>query len=371
MKHIQNLIRPCAALMLLLAVFSCRPDKEADFNLAAAHLDGEYNGPIGNDGECNYYIHLSDKGFDAEGNSCPGGTYYRFDIFSHEPADTSDITVPTGRYTLGTRGSTASGTFTQDRSMYFVNGTSGSSGIQLIFSQGVLDISCNDGTYTLEAELTDVAGMTHRVRYTGDMKILDHSSGTGTNFLPLDRDLYIYSDHMAATDYGQVEGRDIHNIVLSMTDMPSDKDGNIVTPGHIISMDCYVTFTEDGLIKAGNYEISQYWGTQDFTLSPGEIVNDQFVGTIAAFYDNGYKAYLGLLSSGTLSISHDNSADTVAYDLEFEFRTQDGYMVTGSYSGAIDIVNAGTVPEAELYSRASLSRPVSNPMARTHFTLSH
>lgn len=365
MMIIRHRILFCIPLLLALAVLSCRPDNDVDYDFQALKLDGEYNGPIGDDGEYNYFITLSDIGFDSAGRSLPGGTYYRFDIFADVPSDTSRISVPSGRYTLGARNATASGTFTPDRSLYFVNDDSAAPETQLIFSQGHIDIRYNGDICVLTAEITDVGGMTHHISYTGDVSLLNHSSGSG-EFLPMDQDRYIYSDRIMATDYGLAGDGRFHNIMISITDMLTDKEGYVIPPGNILNMDCYMSLDQDGILP-GRYELSQdYWGTQDFTLSPGEISNDSFVGTIVTYYDTQDRAWLGLMKSGMLIVDREKTDDSVLYTLAYEFYTEDGYMAIGSYEGPITI-DKETAVQSSAPGGNSFSRPEFNPMTRRQF----
>lgn len=355
--------------ILATGLFSCRSEREADYYFEATAMDGEFNGPIGNSGEFNYYIHLSDKGFDSAGNAMPDGTYYRFDIFSSAPQTDDNITIPAGRYILGSRGATACGTFTSDYSLFFTNGSGHDSGTQLVFSEGVVDISYEGKTCILDAELTDVAGMVHKVSYTGPVHLKDNASmAPELEIMPLEQDLYIFSDNITATSYGTVNNNGIYNIVFSMTDMPYDSQGNAITPGNILNMDCYASLTDDGRIAPGNYEILQYWGTQDYTLSPGGIVNDRFVGTLAIHYNNNGSASLGLLSSGILNISHIKDKEgRNAYRLEFCFITDDGYQVSGSYEGPVKL--SGKVQSSTEMEQKSSRRPVSTPFAHSVFSV--
>lgn len=368
-----NLTRLFPALfvvaVLVAGISSCRSERDADFHFEAMVMEGEFNGPIGNGGEFNYYIHLSDKGFDSTGNALQDATYYRFDIFSSAPQNYDDISVPAGRYILGSRGSTACGTFTSDYSLYFTNGPEINSGTQLVFSQGYIDISYENGTYTVDAELTDIAGMTHKVTYKGSASLKNNASmAPELEIKPLDQDLYIFSDDITATNYGTVNNNGIYNIVFSMTDMPYDSQGNVITPGNVLNMDCYASLTSDGRIAPGNYEILQYWGTQDYTLSPGGIVNDRFVGTLAIHYNNNGSASLGLLSSGTLNISHVKDKEGGnAYRLEFCFITEDGYQVSGSYEGPVKL--SGKDQATTKMEQKSGKRPVSTPFANNVFSV--
>ena len=65
-------------LLLLTAIVaaaavSCRKDNSADYNTEALVFYGDYNGAIGNSGECNYSLCLSDRGFGDYGSILPCG----------------------------------------------------------------------------------------------------------------------------------------------------------------------------------------------------------------------------------------------------------------------------------------------------------
>lgn len=350
-----------------MSAASCLQEKEADYVLEAAVLSGEYNGNIGNDGEHNYYIHLSDKGFSADGKSISNGNYYRFDIFAPGPVRPDIITIPTGRYVLGTKNATVCGTFTPELSSYFINGPCGSPETVLAFSHGTLDITCKDDIYTFEAMLTDISGMTHRLHYTGPAVLTDYSQGTGT-YLDLNTDLNIQAIQAMAIDT-EIPGlgQDISNVILSMTDMSSDAEGYVIPPGSIINMDCYMVLTEDGRIPEGRYDITDNWMTEDSALSPGETIDGYYVGTIAEHYDDGGHAYLGFVNSGFMTVSHTEDS---GYSVAFDFSTTTGNKVTGRYTGPISIQPAGTPATASRSAADSrLHRPVFNPMTHSYFTV--
>lgn len=362
MRLIKLYILASITSLTLLAIASCKPEKEVDFNFEATNFYGEFNGDIGSSGEYNYYIHLSDKGFSPDGTSLPEGTYYRFDIFSTAPQYTDRLTVPTGKYVLGTKGATVCGTFTPDYSLYYVNGSNGTSDIQLIFSSGTLNVTCENDIYTFEAHLTDVAGMTHHVKYTGQAVLADNSMNTGQDYLPLDKDLEIAGDSLLATDYGTVEG--FHNIILSITDMQADEDGTVTPPGSILNLDCYMSLDEDGILP-GKYGISELWGLKDFTLSPGEKSNGQYVGSLVENFENG-QAYLGFITSGEMDLERTGTGSTVSYSISCSFTTGSGNTIQATYNGPIVLTKAQPSPAAAPTGNIS-ARPILNPMTRAQF----
>ena len=349
--------------VLFLSAASCRQEKEADYVLEAAVLSGEYNGNIGNNGEHNYYIHLSDKGFSADGKSISNGNYYRFDIFAPGPVRPDIITIPTGRYVLGTKNATVCGTFTPELSSYFINGPCGSPETVLAFSHGTLDITCKDDIYTFEAMLTDISGMTHSVRYTGAQHLANRSGDTVPDYLPLQEDIEINCHTLAAVNYGPVNGFD--NVIISMTDMTADSVSHVTPPGSILTLDCYMPVDEAGIIP-GRYEISDLWGMKDYTLSPGEESNGQYVGSHVQLFKED-RSYLGFLSSGTVYIERIAANDSTVYSIETELVTSSGNTVVCLYEGTIGLTEAPS--ETAAAPGNTFSRPVFNPITRSHFIL--
>lgn len=95
----------------------------------------------------NYYVTLSDKGFDEEGYALPNGTYFQADLFSTVEAGSGDIRIPDGVYTFDADDTFEAGTFSSSYSqlvltnetgggkvIYFVGGTMTvtSEGIELV-----------------------------------------------------------------------------------------------------------------------------------------------------------------------------------------------------------------------------------------------
>lgn len=100
------------------AVTVAAAPQEYDITLEASESYLDYYGTsYSNNGEENYWLILSDLGFDNEGYGYDNGHYYTFDLYSDvTPSDLSNLKVPEGTYTLGLEGETAVGTFTPDYS---------------------------------------------------------------------------------------------------------------------------------------------------------------------------------------------------------------------------------------------------------------
>lgn len=354
---------PYPILFLAIAVLTaCQRDSDGtDYHTEAFEFFGEYNGSIGNNGEHNYFICLADDTFDARGAAKPGASYYYFDIFSSQSVPGSGITVPPGRYVLGVPGATNVGTFTPNYSLFVGDDRTGKP-IEIAFTNGILTISITEtGTYEFEAELTDLTGMTHYMHYVGPVALSDKSQGIINGYQPLASDLNILAHAANATLYDMDGlGDGISNVILSFTDMDLDAEGYAMPPGSILNIDCYMRLTDNGRIPAGLYGITADWGQRDSTLSPGEEINGQLVGTLVENY--GDNAFLGLITEGSLHII---DSTEIQYNITYVFHTDTGYELTGSYHGPLNLASASTASISK--DGPGLHRPVPSPLTRQHY----
>lgn len=361
-------------LPFLAAVASCDTDNGSyDYYTEAFEFYGEYNGVITGGDEHNYYICLSDFGFDEQGYIRQGATYYYFDIFSSAPSgsgSTGDILLPEGTYTLGVTGATAMGTFTRDYSIFVGEDRYGVP-IEQTFTEGTLSVTRSSASsYIIEAELTDLSGMTHYVRYNGPAVMTDHSSIPDEELMILDKDLTVDATAVYAAINGLYDPQgNITNVIISLTDMPVNGDNEVTPPGSILNIDCYMRLTDDGQIPAGTYSVlpTPQWGT-DHTLSPGEVYSGSLVGTLVEHYGDDGKASLGLITSGEMSIEISPEKD---YGITFSFTTDHGCRITGGYNGPIDseYSSPSAHTAAPLSVKTRLHRPVPQPLTISAFSV--
>ncbi len=125
----------------------------------AADIDGKYYGTQYSD-FYNYYVILSDIGFDAHGYSLPNGTYFYFDMYSATPNSTADIVIPNGVYTLNN--SYTKDTFSiNDSRMLITNEVN--QGTNKYFKEGTMTVT-SEG---IEALIETKNGEKYRVVYEG------------------------------------------------------------------------------------------------------------------------------------------------------------------------------------------------------------
>lgn len=125
----------------------------------AADIDGNYYGTAYSD-FYNYYVILSDIGFDAQGKALPNGTYFYFDMYSATPNSTADIVIPNGVYTLNN--SYTKDTFSiNDSKMLITN--EANKGTNIYFREGTMTVT-SEG---IEALIETKNGEKYRVVYEG------------------------------------------------------------------------------------------------------------------------------------------------------------------------------------------------------------
>lgn len=138
--------------------------------LKASYFGGEYYGSIYSPGMGNYYLFLSDNGFNNQGMDKPNSKYYCMDLYGplYEGADGGQITLPLGTYTLNTDKDPQMWTMSWDYSHYRETDATGMSPEEVIFDHATLVVT-EEGA-TLECS---TGGVKHRVVYSGQAAIID------------------------------------------------------------------------------------------------------------------------------------------------------------------------------------------------------
>lgn len=138
--------------------------------LKATYFGGEYYGSIYSPGMGNYYIFLSDNGFNDKGKDMPNSKYYCMDLYGplYEGPDGGEITLPIGTYTLNTDNEPQMWTMGWKYSHYRETDSTGMSPEEVALSNATLVVT-EDGA-TLECSTADIK---HRVVFSGQATIID------------------------------------------------------------------------------------------------------------------------------------------------------------------------------------------------------
>lgn len=294
-----------------------------DYEMAAGYFTGTYFGTrYGLNGEYNYYTWLSDMPFDEYGFGQPGGTYYRFDVYGAAPEDAANPYPADGIYTLGASGETKEMTFSPEYSTCALIGE-GKVDKLTYFTDGTLTVAHKDGTYTIEATLTDTEGKTHHVCYSGEIMYEDQSEeeeGLEIIYKDIDFD---------ATDASAVFYRQIDNDMWTTV--------QIYNTENCITLDLCMPFDEKGNFATGKYTISDA-GTA-FTCYPGvisELYGEYSIGgTYITAKDKNGSSAVACLTGGDMTV--EQNGDT--YSIVCNFVSADNNTMTCRYTGSLKVIN--------------------------------
>ena len=142
---------------------------EGDIVFNAEMVHGYYYGEQYSIDSGNYWIILTDNGYDGSGTPYPLSTYYRLDVYGeiYEGKDT-EVAVPVGTYTLDMANTGDAGTIADDSSSYFVTDAVGYNNGSKHYESAVLVVEEERMTLT-----TVIDGLEHTVIYEGQAKLLN------------------------------------------------------------------------------------------------------------------------------------------------------------------------------------------------------
>lgn len=280
-----------------------------------------YGTSYSNNGEENYWLILSDLGFDNEGYGYDNGHYYTFDLYSDvTPSDLSNLKVPEGTYTLGLEGETAVGTFTPDYSEYRDSSVSGP--YEATFTEGEITISYSGDNMVAEAVLVDNLGQVHHVTYEGPCNTADPVEYTVIEMNSLAKGQMI--------NYGAAYGDksfDYNNWTIYLADATVDLD-TLGGEGDILQLEINTEGSATTEITPGPYEMAMT--LEPFTSIPGFVQEGYCFGT---WYINGGSPY-NPASSGSATISKEGDV----YTIDFEFNDDASHVTyKGSFTGTLEL----------------------------------
>ena len=287
--------------------------KVADYDYVFTEAYVTFYESMGNNGEDNYYMVLSDM--PVVGGIQYGSTNYYLDLYV-EPGSTSGRELPVGTYDLGddTSPMTAGSEYT-----YFLKlSDTGETEAELYFTDGSVNVAFDGETYTIEGLFTDTEGMLHHFVYTGSV------------FAELPENIEFEASFAGAV-YAAGE-EDVMEVLLQFTDMTPDEEGMLYAPGTLLTLDAYLPYDAEGGIAAGTYEVAETGAP--FTLYPGDEIMAMFgLGSSVAYapaetFTNYY------ITSGTVDVS--GSAES-GYTFNCNLVTAEGVPVKCTYVGSLDI----------------------------------
>lgn len=272
----------------------------------------------------NYYLFLSDAGFDEGGYALAGGTYYQLDLYSVEGEldGEGNIIVAPGTYVLDTANTMAEWSICSQYSFYFAVNADGTDYEvpKTAFAEATLVVTGTNATLTAVIE-----GVKHEVTYNGQLKLPAPAVVEPGETVEVDVP-YAYAFYfgdMYTPGYAD-------NYYLFLSDLGLDEEGYELPNGTYYRFDLYAPITDSNLTKlpAGTYTIDMYDSGEPWTASlsySGYYVMDEdgwdYVvadypgsGTIVVNEDGSVVAEVTMLSSGETHKVTRAAGDITVYD---------------------------------------------------------
>lgn len=138
--------------------------------LKASYFGGIYYGSLYSPGMGNYFMHLSDNGFNEQGKDKPNSKYYALDLYAPLHEGNDKITLPLGTYTLSTDDEPQLYTIGQAYSGYRETNEDGASLDPSLYDNAKLVVEENKVTFSCT-----IQGTEHKVVYSGAVEIIHFS----------------------------------------------------------------------------------------------------------------------------------------------------------------------------------------------------
>ena len=271
------------------------PEPTDEVVFEAQMFVGEYYGAYYTPDAGNYYVFLTDYGFDEEGYFLTNSVYYQLDLYSAlYEGESVDGFVPImpGTYTLDVNDTMAVGTIGYSYSGYLKTNDSAIE-VDTTFDSAVLVIE-EDGSCVLTAE---IEGVKHTVTFDGEPLINDRREvNTGGD------DVDMVAGYADAVYYGDQYNPGVaDNFYFFLSDKGFDADGWELPNATYYRFDLFseIINVEDGLaIPYGTYTIDN--GSSDpFTIGA------QYSAYYIMDAEGWDYAVSSAITSGTVTISED------------------------------------------------------------------
>lgn len=309
-----------------------------DIDFKATDLAGEFRGDWLDFGNDNFYIILSDVGFNEDDAPNPNGNFLIIDLYSPIATDQNNPVPFTGTYDANSSDEEYS--INCDFSYYYYTDAEGIECGRINLGGGKFYISEKDMLYTLEADFTLQDGRAVHCKYEGPFVLPAYDEES--NKLPrLETDINTTFTGANATNYGNEYGA--YNVAVIFWDMKvNESTGNLIAPGYVFKLDLMTDFT-DGGIDPGQYVVDAYGTFDPFTYIEGSIIDfygiELPVGSYVQHYneDASVDGY-GFVNSGTVDVTRDNGV----YTFDFNLEMAGGYTLKATYTGEIAIADEQT-----------------------------
>lgn len=288
-----------------------------------------------------YHVELGMGAPDAEGQPAELGDVQVALMIAAPWSDSlREPKLPAGYYRVGN--GQALWTFDITQSTVWLRVAEGSDGVTpLMIVDGTVDVRCENDVYDIRMELQTMDGASHDLRYKGKIVF---PAGLG-NFTPFTEPVDVNFTSASGRFYGNwyypfaadltaefymgevVNGSLVEGYCLSV-DFCEPKPDNEMDPNQIIADGTYTVETRDDV-----YEYTYL----PFKYNAGKKVNlwdSEYISlTNLQYISPEGKRNLGLIKSGTFTVSENGTK------FVFDFVTEEGVSVKGTYNGKPNLMN--------------------------------
>lgn len=317
-----------------------------DVDFTAYYLDGEFYGDWLGFGNDNFYIILSDAGFNEDEAENPDGNFLIIDLYSPFAEDQDNPAPAPGEYEANSSDEEFS--INCGYSYYYYTDPSGEICGKTNFAGGNLKIKKVDRLYTIICDFTLKDGKTVHCEYEGPFVLPDYNDDSDIPMIG--NDINTVFTGASATNYGNDFGA--YNVAVLLWDMKENSStGNLIAPGHLLKLDLMTDLT-DGNIAPGKYEVDAYGTSAPFTYLEGSIMDFYGihipVGTYIQYYnEEGEVDGYGFINGGTVDIEKDGNG----YKFSISLVMNGEYTLEATYSGELEMTDgqqsASSVPTSK------------------------
>lgn len=272
---------------------------EGEVDFSAKILHGYYYGDQFSPGVGNYYLFLTDKGFNEMGSNMPNATFYRVDAYGPmRELENGYVTIPEGRYTFDTQNSYKEWTFSAELSCLYTSDKYGAGSEPKVPTEGEMVVESDRITLRMV-----INGETHTATYEGAPVLPDESASqmvyttlSDDYQATLDDHTLYYANFGDYYDYGRlnwllvIEPNDGSgdcfqiDVITASADAESGFAGDY-TGSDVLAPSSFIP----GWISGGYRESSWYYtadGTQQAPFRKGEVkITDNGDGTMGVTID--------------------------------------------------------------------------------------
>lgn len=302
--------------------------KEYDVDTRSYFLNSNYYGDTQAASGYNYAVQFYDKPADDRGNIPTDAMFYMIHLNGPEVADKKNPFIPEGTYTLGEAGSGQFTILSGSMSKVMYNGKG------LTFKEAWLKVSKNAAKWKYEFTAVAEDDKTYHSVYDGTPNAYDQSiewidsdqhiqGGTVTAF---------YHDAKTAGDFGT-------NITIQIAENGYTDSGWLVKPGNYFTIIGNVDMDDRGNIQPGTWTVTNSGHCEKNTILAGSCINffgiTMPTGTNLQHWTNSEDVSVGLVKSGTMTVTYSKGRYTYTYD----FTTDRNKKITGVFQGSVIVKN--------------------------------